>query len=182
MHQRSTDHEPSVRDEAHRAGLTEDQLAFFTEQTRRAVIKATRRDRRQSITGFLVLIIGLAIAFYSSSHDASNARHATVISGRAVAVDGCNRDFIDKDDFRGLLIRGLIAVRANPDTTPKQKASAVRFYMNTLRAQHYPNCVQARSLITDDPNKDIVVPEPLSVKDAKYYDVQAAEKRIAKGG
>jgi hypothetical protein len=76
MHQRATDPEPSLHQEANKAGLTEDQLAFFTEQTRRAVVKSIRKVRRDSVAGFLVLVLGLAAAVWSFAHDADSARHA----------------------------------------------------------------------------------------------------------
>lgn len=179
--------------------LTEDQLALVSTWIKRAAKTAADRVIRRAVLGFMILLVGIGVSLYVNNHDAANARKATVNSGRAVAVDGCNRDFRDKDDFRGLLLRLKVANDSSFRTnkvafkagkiTPQAYASlvrghdaAVKFYTDSLNDQKYPNCGKARSIVTDDPSKTVVVPYPLSIKDAKNADIAAASERIQKGG
>lgn len=189
-HRRADDPAATLPEQAQQAGLTEDQLAFFTEQTRRAVSKALWRYAKPVILTYCALIVGLVLAFHANAvtarhqrEQSSAQRTALVDSGRAVAVDGCNRDFRDKDDFRGVLIRLRAATTLSRTQTPEQKAAALSFYDKTLSKQAYPNCGAARSIITSDPNAPIVVPRPLTVKhDAQNANVAQAEARIIAGG
>lgn len=172
------------------AVLTEEQLAFFTEQTRRAVHKSVRKVVLTAASGYVVLLVGLIIAFGANANTSEQseanqreARVAIVDSGRAVAVDGCNRDFRNTDKFRGLLVRLKVATTLNAAQPPAQRKAAISFYNTTIADQKYPNCSAARSIITDDPTKPIVVPRPLDVKnpsDASNYDLKAAQERILK--
>lgn len=189
-HRRADDPAASLPEQAQQAGLTEDQLAFFTEQTRRAVRKSLRSYATPVILTYLALIVGLVIAFHVNAVTAKQGRQyrdkqqtALVDSGRAVSVDGCNRDFRSRDDLRGILIRLRAATTLNKTQTPDQKAAALSFYDKTLAQQTYPNCGAARNIITSDPNAPIVVPRALTVKhDARNANVPQAEARIIAGG
>jgi hypothetical protein len=188
IHRRDDDPPATLAEQATEAGLTEEQLAFFTEQTRRAVSKALRKFALPALSGYVALLVGLVIAFganANTSEQATQAQHdsrvAIVASGRAVAVDGCNRDFRSTDKFRGLLVRLKVATEVSKTSTPAQKAAGLKFYDTTIADQKYPNCAAARSIITDDPKKPVVVPTPLVAKDAKNDDVDAAAKRIKAG-
>lgn len=166
--------------------LTQEQLDWISAQTDHAVKKAVRRVTRRAAVGFVVLLAGLGGQYAAGSHDAIDARHATVQSGRAVAVDGCNRDFRSIDSFRGLVVRLKVAneqaYKRAPVKDPDAYAAAQKFYTDTLGDYRYPDCGRARSIVTDDPATTIVVPRPLSKKDARNADIKAASKRIAKGG
>lgn len=156
-HRRSDDEAP---DQPPPGGMTQEQLDFFTEQTLRAVKKATRRDRRTAIVGFLVLLVGLALALSTSARQADRTREAVVTSGRAVAVEGCNRDFVDRQDFRSLLERLKTASESNKTTTPEQKQQAVVFYDAQLKRFVLPDCRKSAALLTDDPNAQIPIIAP----------------------
>src|SRR6187402_715638 len=170
-------------------------MRLFARLEARSVRNAVKRYRREAAGAFVLLVVAIGGAFYTQGSDSASARKATVDSGRAVAVDGCNRDFRSTDTLRGIIIRLKVAneqtvktalARTTDPTAKKalqeQRAAAQRFYDNTLDDLHYPRCGEARSIVTDDPSKTIVVPRPLTNADANNANVAAASKRIATGG
>ena len=142
------------------AGLTEEQLDFFTEQTVRAVRKGVRSYRNSALVGFLGLLIGLIFAFSTSANRADSNREAIVKSGRAVAVEGCNRDYTDRKNFRELLERLKTATKDNKTSTLEQKRTAIAFYDAQLKKFTLPDCRTSEHLLTDDPNAEIPVIVP----------------------
>ena len=150
FHRRATDAAPDDPP----PGLTEEQLAFFTEQTHRAVRKATRRDRAVNRAAYVVLVLGLIVALAIPGRQATAQRESIVASGRAVAVQGCNRDFVDRQNFRATISRLRDASRENDN------AEAIGFYSAVLSVNPQLDCREAERLLTDDPDAKIPTIQP----------------------
>lgn len=147
--------------------MTEEQLDYFSEQTRRAVRRAVRNYSRGAILGFLILAGGLGFVQMSQNHENKNAQQALVQSGRVVAVDGCNRDFKSTERIRSLLQRLLDATEASFEKgqmNAQQYAQARAFYQSELDRQVLPDCRQAEEVLSDDFSKPINPPTPLYPK------------------
>jgi hypothetical protein len=139
-------------------GMTVEQLDFFTEQTQRAVRKATRRDRAVNRIAYVILTAGLVVSLFVAGREGAKAQDAVVSSGRAVAVEGCNRDFEDRVRFRDLLQRLKAASEAaarQGRTTPEQRDAAVAFYDRELKRFGLPDCRKSANLLTSDPEDSV---------------------------
>lgn len=132
-------------------GMTAEQLEFFTEQTKRAVRKATRRDRAVNRVAYVILAIGLVVAIAIPAREQANQREAMVQSGNAVAVEGCNRDFVDRQNFRATIARLRRAARDSKTPNPE----AIAFYTAVLAVNPPLDCRDAQKLLTDDPDARI---------------------------
>ena len=155
FHRRRDDCEETVTPPS---GMTVEQLDYFTEQTQRAVKKATRRDRAVSRIAYIVLTVGLMVSLFIASHERAKAQDAVVESGRAVAVEGCNRDFEDRMRFRSLLKRLRAAseqAAKEGRTTEEQRQQAVAFYDQELKRFGLPDCRKSQDLLTSNPDKSI---------------------------
>lgn len=151
--------------------MTSEQLQFFTKQTERAVAKATRRVTQRATAGFLILLIGLGGQYYVGQQDlvarreiAQKQRTAIVHTGNAVAVAGCNRDFISTKALRGLLMSALsqtTAARKRGDISAEQYGRAKSFYTAQLANLPLPDCRPVAHLVSADPNKPTSIPTPL---------------------
>lgn len=151
--------------------MTSEQLQFFTDQTQRAVRKATNRVVRRASAGFLILLFGLGGQYYVGQQDlksrreiAQKQREAIVHTGNAVAVAGCNRDFLSTKALRGLLSSALsqtgLAYKRG-DITHAQLVRAEEFYSAQLKLLALPDCRPVTHLVSADPTKPIVVPDPM---------------------
>lgn len=153
------------------APMTPEQLQFFTDQTQRAVRLATKRVTRRASAGFLILLLGLGGQYYVGQQDlvhrrdiAQKQRAAIVTTGNAVAVTGCNRDFVSTKALRGLLTSALAQTkdaRKRGDITEIQYTRAQTFYSKQLSLLVLPDCRPVTHLVSADPNKPIAVPTPL---------------------
>ena len=151
--------------------LTPEQLKFFTDQTERAVHKATSRIVRRATIGFLILLGGLGGQYYVGQHDlearrtvAQQQRASIVRTGNAVAVSGCNRDFLSAKALRGLLMSATSEVDAahrRGDITKTQFERAKAFYAAQLALLPLPDCRPVAHFVTSDPDKSILIPTPL---------------------
>lgn len=146
--------------------LTEEQMAFFTAQTERAVHKAVRRTRNGAVAGFLILLVGLGAAFRAQAHDQQVARDAIVKSGTVVAVDGCNGRFHDRQSLRSLFERLQDAVKEQakqkhiPESNPEVQF-ALKFYRDELHRLPLPDCRPTAKILTDSPFPPVKIPAPL---------------------
>lgn len=147
-------------------GMTQAQLDFFTEQTERAVEKGVkegvRRYRNRALQGFILLLVGLVCVIYVQAKESRNdqaardaQQTALVKSGRAVAVDGCNRDFITAQSFRATITRLRDATKSRTDQNPAATKTAVAFYTAVLDISPLPDCRTAQSVITDNPSAPV---------------------------
>lgn len=143
--------------------MTEEQLDFFTQQTEHAVRKALRTWRRGAVTAFVVLAAAIGYVQWDSSKQNADGRDAIVTSGRAVAVDGCNRDFDDRKSFRDLFGRLILATDLSIErgnTTPAQGALAKAFYVGELAKLPLFDCAKSKTIVTDDPGRTTRIPDP----------------------
>lgn len=145
------------------APLTEEQLHWIEQQTIAAAEKAGKYVWKRAIWGFVVFVVALILVAGYNNHQNTVSRDAIVQSGQAVAVDGCNRDYQDRVQFRGLLERLKEASKVSYQsgrTTKDQYDTAVDFYDDQLKKFALPDCRDAENLLTSDPNKDLPVIKP----------------------
>lgn len=147
--------------------MTEEQLNFFTEQTHRAVNEALRRYQRRAILGFLILFVGFLFNAHNNStqfNQLDDARQAVVDSGRAVSIDGCNRDYAEDVRIRDVFYnsRRIVKARIRTGQSPNPTADrlAIRFYNEQLRHFKLPDCRKAENIITDNPDVPVGLPKP----------------------
>ncbi len=115
------------------------------------------------VAGFLVLIVAFSFGVWANSKTAADARDAIVTSGRAVAVDGCNRDYVDRQQLRKIFTTSMSETKAiykSGEITKKRYMMAMKFYKNALNDLALPDCRNALNLITADPNRPVKVPVP----------------------
>lgn len=146
--------------------FTQEQLDFFTEQTRRAVTKATKRQARHNLVGFLALLFGLIVALYVAHADRVRAQNAIVRSGTVVAVDGCNARYRDRQALRDLFVRLQAAVKEQAkeqhlDPKGQQTQFALRFYRDELGRLPLPDCRPTAHILTAVPFPPAKQPTPL---------------------
>jgi hypothetical protein len=148
----------------HPTPMTEEQLEFFTFQTRHAVSKALRKFAAGAAIGYLILAGGV-VAMYENGQSVSDSeQNAIVQSGRAVAVDSCNRDYTSRESYRGLFFRLLAVIDEQVrqgEVTKRQGEFAKRFYRGELAKLPLPDCRKAEKVITDNPDRTTRVPTPL---------------------
>ena len=145
-------------------GVTLDQLNFFTEQTDRAVRKSLRIFSRRAVAGFIVLFVAAIGNVWFASRVSHNAREAVIKSGDAVAISGCNRDFRTIETLRVLLKTAAAASASQEkkgEISHERGAAAKQFYVSQLKALKLPDCRKSDDILTDNPNKQVAVPEPL---------------------
>lgn len=133
--------------------LTEAQLAYFTEQTRRAVKAATRRQRNSARIGFLILFLGTSYAIIDGRNQAAEGREAIVTSARNVATDSCNARYKQQIVLRQIVRNGRPAIKkyvAQGTLTPEQGAEALKENTKTINSLALPDCRLVAKLITDD--------------------------------
>lgn len=144
--------------------LSLEQLDFFTDQTERAVRRATKRTRNQALVGYLILLVGVFGMYWNGQHVSNTERGAIVESGRAAVIDGCNRDFKATQRYRGLLQRAeaTVAVQVKQGKITVDQAQEARdFYDGELKLAPLPDCRKVEFLPTDDPSAPIKSPAPL---------------------
>lgn len=156
-------------------GITPEEARWYSQQRQQDIDAAVRRSAshvtHRATIGFLILLVGLLIAFKVGSNynadrvkEASANRNAIVTSGRVVSVAGCNRDFKTISSLRGILIRAQTSVRLQRKAdilSEKQYQRAVSYYQKALDEVRLPDCRAAESVVTDDPTKARPIPEPL---------------------
>ena len=135
-------------------GLTDEEVAWYSAQ-RQADIKIALKNYSKRAFAAFALFFACAIgnAWYANKL-ASDGRRAVVDSGNVVAVDSCNRDYVDREKFRSLLKRLKAAAVANYEagkSTIEQRDAAVAFYNSQLDAYPRLDCRGAATILTDDP-------------------------------
>lgn len=143
--------------------LSEEQLAFFTEQTQRAVRNALRRYVRGAAVGFFVLVVAIIGVRFLDAQDSAKARDSIVRSGDAVAVSGCNRDFDTIKILRAQIKRGkkvTLQYVAEGLLTQAQADRAIADTNRLLSRYTLPDCRASLEIITDKPDAQITPQEP----------------------
>lgn len=134
--------------------------------TRRAVQKALAHYRRQAVWAFVILGIGLVIAFAVQRYDNAATNDAIVSSGSVVAVEGCNRDFTRDMRWRRTFIRFRIGNRISykAGRTPFTRYVMMqKFWDKEIREldKTLPDCRDAATSITVNTTRHLTVPRPL---------------------
>lgn len=170
------------------AGLTYEQLEFFTEQTERAVQKANdfsaaadRRAWRNRMTGFAILFLAFLGNVLYSNHISAESRDQVIRSGDLVAVDGCNRDFRSTTAVRGVLVasKGFIRQSVRRGALSQEEASVrLAFYDSLLDDLPLPDCRKADDVLTDDPDAQVAIPQPLYADDRLVVPPVSSEGRV----
>lgn len=155
--------------------LTEEQLRFFTEQTRRVVDRevegALKRYVSGAVVAYVILVAALGYILYSDSHqrderraDSVAARHQIVNTGNAVALAGCNRDFRTITSLRAVLINAKGFQKAalkRGDVNKEQYDRTVVYYKAQLKKLQVPDCRAAAHTVTDNPSRRVTLEAPL---------------------
>lgn len=160
------------------APFTQEQLEYLAERDGRLVEscghgfrKGIKHLRNGALAGFLVLLAGIAGAFYASGHDASQANSAIVKSGRVVSVSGCNRDYVTVNRLRNVLKRSedfQHAALARGDISLEQFERSRAYFDQQLDGLPQVDCRSSATIITDDPNDIGAVPKPLHPPEPPY--------------
>jgi hypothetical protein len=169
--QPSEEYETSLTtEEALEVPFTEEQLRWLSAREHMLSSHGTnysrvhiRRYARAALASFLILASGVGVALHANSTSANDSRDAILNSGRVVLVSDCNRDFSSINRIRGLLIaarEGSKRAHANGNMSDQQYRDAQRFYAEQLASQPLPDCREAVTLLTDDPNLRVRVPTP----------------------
>jgi hypothetical protein len=128
----------------------------------RAVARAeNRKQRRNAVIGYLILVAGLVGVYAISQKDAGDARSAIVTSGKIVSVEGCNRDFEAAVGLRAVLVRGEAFIKAQRDDNLISEAAykaGVAYYAEQKQNIKVPDCREVANVITDDPRKTTYPP------------------------
>ena len=144
--------------------LTQEQLDLISFHTERAAAKALKSYVRRAVIGFLILLAGIGYAIHDQNVFTGQARESIVRSGKVVSVSGCNRDYQTISALRGVLTTAQAiqekAFRAG-DIPKSVLERSNAFYTSQLELLMLPDCRTAREILTDDPNAEIKVPEPL---------------------
>jgi hypothetical protein len=144
--------------------LTEEQLAFFTEQTERAVHKTAKKIVRSALIGYAILLLGSLGMYLNGQSISKEERQSIVQSGTAVAVESCNRDFRTIGALRGVLIASRdfqVESLRRGDITQRQFDRARSYYRVQLASLPQPDCRVSRGLLTTKGDEVPSVPEPL---------------------
>jgi hypothetical protein len=145
--------------------MSREQLSFIEEETRKASDRAARRQRRRSLSGFVILLLGILLTLGIQQRDDNNARKSIVRSGTVIAVDGCNRDFRFAAQTRRTFLRLKDSSRLSYEagnSTYESFKRAQAFYDNELRNIALPDCRTTRGILTSDPDlSHRPVPKPL---------------------
>jgi hypothetical protein len=151
FHRRAEDEAPA---ETPPPGMTIEQLHFFTEQTRRAVRKSMRIYTRSALLGFVILLVGVGVALSTAARTGDDARQSIVQSGKAIAVEGCNRDYVDRQNFRVTLEVFAAAAKRQGNQ------DSIRFWRDVIALNPQLDCRKAQEILTDDPDATIPVIPP----------------------
>lgn len=162
--------------------LPEDQRRQLDHYVTTEVKEALNKYRREALIGFLVLLFGVLAAITITLKQGDDSRSAIVKSGNLLAVDGCNRDFVSREEIRSVLTASQgFQARAfkNGTITQEQYDSALAFYEERLKALPLPDCRVAQHTLTSDPKARIKVPDPRYPGDAQQQQTEKdrAERR-----
>lgn len=144
--------------------LSQAQRDFIQEHSQTTAVAAVRSYTRAAMVGFVLLLGGVGYTLYDARQFSNESRDAIVNSGRAVAIDGCNRDFESSQRFTKLLIRADKASasdRKAGNITAAVRLHAKEFYANEIReSSRFPDCRNAASVITDNIDATVRLPVP----------------------
>lgn len=118
--------------------------------------------RGYALSAFLILAIGIAFSLAAIGgqsnrgfQDNRESRKALIVSGRAVAVVACNRNYDTIKVLRDI----LIAAKAGGNNE-----RGAEFYDTALKNLKLPDCRDVLTTLSDDVNQGIKTPKPLFEK------------------
>lgn len=138
-------------------------------EAKKMIESAVRAAHKRATTGFIILFLGTLGSFWVGYDGAQDSRDRIIKTGNAVAIDGCNRDFGDRQGLRKLLIAGrtLVESQRKAGKVPADQAAiAAKFYTDQLVALPLPDCREAVGSITDE-KKNVRQPVPRYPGDSK---------------
>src|SRR3954470_19503231 len=145
------------------SGISEEEVAYYSAVRRRDIRSALRHYTYRAMVGYVILFLAAIGNVYYARSKGDQARNAIVRSGNAVAVAGCNRDFVDREKFRALLRR----LKRSTDesfksgrVTAVQHENAVKFYVDELANYPSIDCRRSTHTISDDPLGHFRSPPP----------------------
>lgn len=144
--------------------LTQEQLDFFSTQTAEAVKKSNKRVLRSAFAGYLILLVGVFGMYENGQSVSGNERQAVVDSGTVISVDGCNRDFQDREVLRAQIEKGkktTLQYVKDGTLTQKQADRAIRETDEFLKSYPSIDCRPAAKILTDNPDDVTRIPEPM---------------------
>lgn len=124
-----------------------------------------RRYQREAVIGFVILLLGVAAAFYAQNQDRANRREELRATAsrqldavRAAAVKNCNDTFISVRNTRAVLLVAAKTTTAQYEAgviDKKQYVQAKQFYDVNLSNLRLPDCREIAALIADDPDEPV---------------------------
>lgn len=131
------------------------------------IVQAEFRSYRRRATGaFILLSVGIALAFGVRIDESKNRNAAIVASGTAIITEGCNRD------YRTIQAARLAVGRAAENTARLEKSGAITReaaeasrdqYDYALSQLRLPDCVAASKILSSGPGKaPAIQPTPLA--------------------
>lgn len=150
-------------EEERRRPLTQEQLDWIAECTRRSVNGALRRFSLLATTGFLILLAGNLFVYRDAQTLNGASRDSIVQSGTTVAVDGCNRDYETIQSLRQVLMDARSFQKAalkSGTITQSQYDKARVYYASQIARLKLPDCRKAKTMLNDDPERKADVPTP----------------------
>jgi hypothetical protein len=152
-------------------GVTDEEIEFYSNERQTDIRRALKHFRNQALIGYLILLFGLLFVWQTFQHDqgerrkvAQAQRETIVRSGRAISVDGCNRDFRSTLKLRAVFIAAKQQTKAQHDQgaiSDARYARTVKFYNDQLKEIVLPDCRKAREVVSQDPNRVVNIPRPL---------------------
>lgn len=145
--------------------LTQEQLEQIGAETEHASVKALKKYSRSALVGFLILLGANVFVWSTAQRLNDDSRQAIVRTGKAVTIEGCNRDFRSVGVLRGLLASSQAALKKGHEEgvyTQEQVDRATAYYKDALSKLTYPDCKAAGATLSSDPDKAAPLPTPLT--------------------
>jgi hypothetical protein len=143
--------------------MTDEQLAWITEQVDRAAHKAAHRTMKGAVIGYVILFLGVLGMYFNGQSVSKKERGAVVDSGRIVSVDGCNRDYNTIQTLRDEISKSKKRTQQlvkEGTLTQAQADRAIEQTNDLLERYQLPDCRKAETVLTDNPEDVSKQPVP----------------------
>lgn len=143
--------------------FTKEQLDWISNEVRHSANKVLRNWVIGGTIAFVLILIGLIVAFHVDAQHNEESRKAIVNSGRAVSVAGCNRDYDSIQKLRGIIIASRPQLKTYYEEGSLTRAQYLRALDNIqkqLKDYPLPDCRRSLKVLTDDEDATVVIPEP----------------------
>lgn len=154
------------------SNFTDAELAEIRQESKAGTAKALAGYVKGALVGFLLLLFGVGYGLHNNTNVAKAGRtglaqqqRAIVLSGQAVSVEGCNRDFRTGQQQIKFYSRARFTNLRNykqSKLTYKQYRVGDKFYSDAIADVILPDCRKVKDILTlDTPNKPVRVQTPL---------------------